>query len=55
MFGAGLYMAGLALLAAAVGLLVRHTAAAISIVLALVFIIGNRSCSSSPARSASGS
>ncbi|MCW2749019.1 MAG: conserved rane protein of unknown function, Probable transport protein, partial [Aeromicrobium sp.] len=33
MFGAGLYMAGL-------GLLVRHTAAAISIVLALVFIIG---------------
>ena len=40
MFGAGLYMAGLGVLAAAVGLLVRHTAAAISIVLALVFIIG---------------
>ena len=41
MFGAGLYMAGLGLLAAAFGLLLRHTAAAISIVLALVFIIGN--------------
>jgi ABC-2 type transport system permease protein len=40
MFGAGLYMAGLGVLAAAIGLLVRHTAAAISIVLALVFIIG---------------
>jgi len=40
MFGAGLYMAGLGLLAGAIGLLVRHTAAAISIVLALVFIIG---------------
>lgn len=40
MFGAGLYMAGLGLLAAGVGLIVRHTAAAISIVLALVFIIG---------------
>ncbi len=40
MFGAGLYMAGLGILSAAVGLLVRHTAAAISIVLGLVFIIG---------------
>ena len=40
MFGAGLYMAGLGVLAAAIGLLVRHTAAAISIVLGLVFIIG---------------
>lgn len=40
MFGAGLYLAGLGVLSAAVGLLVRHTAAAISIVLGLVFIIG---------------
>ncbi|WP_040337075.1 ABC transporter permease subunit [Candidatus Blastococcus massiliensis] len=41
MFGSGLYMAGLGLLAAGVGLLVRHTAAALSTVLALVFVIGN--------------
>ncbi len=41
MFGAGLYMAGLGLFAAAVGLLVRHTAAALSIVLGLVFVVGN--------------
>jgi ABC-2 type transport system permease protein len=41
MFGSGLYMAGLGLLAAGVGLLVRHTAAALSIVLALVFVVGN--------------
>jgi ABC-2 type transport system permease protein len=40
MFGGGLYMAGLGLLAAAVGLLVRHTAAALSIVLGLVFVVG---------------
>ncbi len=40
MFGAGLYMAGLGVLAAAIGLIVRSTAAAISIVLGLVFIIG---------------
>lgn len=40
MFGAGLYMAGLGVFAAAMGLIVRNTAAAISIVLALVFIIG---------------
>ena len=40
MFGSGLYMAGLGLLAAVVGLLVRHTAAALSIVLALVFVVG---------------
>jgi ABC-2 type transport system permease protein len=39
--GSGLYMAGLGLLAAAVGLLVRHTAAALSIVLGLVFVVGN--------------
>ncbi len=39
--GSGLYMAGLGLFAMAVGLLVRHTAAALSIVLALVFVVGN--------------
>lgn len=41
MFGSGLYMAVLGLFAAAVGLLVRHTAAALSVVLALVFVLGN--------------
>lgn len=41
MFGSGFYLAGLGLLSAAVGLLVRHTAAAMSIVLALVFVVGN--------------
>ena len=41
MVGSGLYMAGLGLFAAAVGLLVRHTAAALSIVLGLVFVVGN--------------
>jgi len=41
MFGSGLYLAGLGLFAAAVGLLVRHTAAALSAVLALVFVVGN--------------
>ncbi|MGK5115725.1 MULTISPECIES: ABC transporter permease subunit [unclassified Geodermatophilus] len=40
MYGSGLYMAGLGLFAAAVGLLVRHTAAALSIVLGLVFVVG---------------
>ncbi len=39
--GSGLYMAGLGLFAAGVGLLVRHTAAALSIVLGLVFVVGN--------------
>ena len=41
MFGSGLYMAGLGLFAAAVGFLIRHTAAALSAVLALVFVVGN--------------
>jgi ABC-2 type transport system permease protein len=41
LLGSGLYMAGLGLFAAAVGLLVRHTAAALSIVLTLVFVVGN--------------
>lgn len=40
MYGSGLYLAGLGLFSAAVGFLVRHTAAAISIVLALIFVIG---------------
>ena len=40
MFGSGLYLAGLGLFALGVGLLVRHTAAALSIVLALVFVVG---------------
>ena len=40
MFGSGLYLAVLGVFAAAVGLLVRHTAAALSIVLALVFVVG---------------
>lgn len=39
--GSGLYMAGLGLFAAGVGLLVRHTAAALTIVLGLVFVVGN--------------
>ncbi|WP_153395091.1 ABC transporter permease subunit [Ornithinicoccus halotolerans] len=39
--GSGLYMAGLGLFAAAVGSLVRHTAGALSVVLALVFVVGN--------------
>jgi ABC-2 type transport system permease protein len=41
MFGSGLYLAGLGLLAAAVGLLIRHTAAALSVVLGLIFVVGN--------------
>ncbi|MFI5430012.1 ABC transporter permease [Aeromicrobium sp. UC242_57] len=40
MYGSGLYIATLALLAMSVGFLVRHTAAAISIVLATVFVVG---------------
>ena len=41
MFGSGLYLAVLGLLAVGVGLLVRHTAAVLSIVLAVVFVVGN--------------
>jgi ABC-2 type transport system permease protein len=41
LLGSGLYLAGLGLFAMAVGLLIRHTAAALSIVLALVFVVGN--------------
>jgi ABC-2 type transport system permease protein len=41
LLGSGLYLAGLGLFAMAVGLLIRHTAAALSIGLALVFVVGN--------------
>lgn len=41
MYGSGLFLAALGLLSMAVGFLVRHTAAATSIVLALVFVVGN--------------
>jgi ABC-2 type transport system permease protein len=41
LFGSGLYLAGLGLFAMAIGLLIRHTAAALSIGLALVFVVGN--------------
>ncbi|MGY1742756.1 MULTISPECIES: ABC transporter permease [unclassified Blastococcus] len=41
LLGSGLYLAGLGLLSMAVGLLVRHTAAALSTVLAVVFVLGN--------------
>ena len=41
MYGSGLYLAGLGLLAVAAGFLLRHTAAVISIVIALVFVVGN--------------
>lgn len=41
MYGSGLFMAGVALFSMAFGFIVRHTAAAISIVLALLFVVGN--------------
>ncbi len=41
MYGGGLYLAGLGLFAVAVAFLLRHTAAAISVVLGLVFVVGN--------------
>ncbi|KHL16437.1 ABC-2 type transport system permease protein [Mumia flava] len=41
MYGSGLYLAGLGLLALAVGFLLRHTAGAITIVIAVVFVVGN--------------
>ncbi|CAN5409139.1 ABC transporter permease [soil metagenome] len=40
MYGSGLFLAGLAIFSMTVGFLVRHTAAAVSIVLALVFVVG---------------
>lgn len=39
MYGSGLFLAGLGVLGVAVGFLVRHTAAAISIVLAQIFVV----------------
>lgn len=39
MFGSGLYLAALGLFALAVGFLVRHTAAALAIVLGVVFVV----------------
>jgi ABC-2 type transport system permease protein len=41
MYGSGLYLAGLGLFSVAVGFLLRHTAAAVSVVLGLVFVVGN--------------
>ncbi|WP_208322459.1 ABC transporter permease [Mumia sp. ZJ430] len=41
MYGSGLYMAGLGLLAVAVGTLLRHTAAAITITIAVCFVVSN--------------
>lgn len=41
MFGCGLYLAGLGLFSAAFAFLVRHTAAALSLALALIFVVGN--------------
>ncbi|MDN5855411.1 MAG: ABC transporter permease [Actinomycetia bacterium] len=41
MFGCGLYLAGLGLFAAAFAFLVRHTAAALSLALAFIFVVGN--------------
>lgn len=41
MFGCGLYLAGLGLFAAAFAFLVRHTAAALTLALAMIFVVGN--------------
>jgi len=41
LFGSGLYLAVLGLFGAALGLLLRHTAAAVTTGLALVFVVGN--------------
>lgn len=41
MFGCGLYLAALGVFAAGLAFLVRHTAAAITLALALVFVVGN--------------
>lgn len=39
MYGSGLYLAGLGLMSLGVGFIVRHTAGAISLMLALVFVV----------------
>lgn len=41
MYGSGLFLAALGLMAMAVGFMVRHTAAAISICLATIFVLGS--------------
>ena len=41
MYGSGLYLAGVGLFTVAVGFLLRHTAGTISIVLALMLVLGN--------------
>jgi len=41
MYGSGLFMAGLGLLAAAAGFVLRHTASTITVVIAFVFVLGN--------------
>ncbi len=41
MYGSGLYLAGIGLFTVAVGVLLRHTAGTISVVLALMLILGN--------------
>ena len=41
MYGSGLFLAGIGLLTVAVGFVLRHTAGTISVVLALVLILGN--------------
>lgn len=41
MYGSGLYLAGIGLLAVGAGFLLRHTAAVVSVLLALLFVVGN--------------
>jgi ABC-2 type transport system permease protein len=41
MYGSGLYLAGIGLLTVAVGFLLRHTAATVSVVIALILVLGN--------------
>lgn len=41
MFGGGLYLAVLGIFAMAIGLLVRHTAGALTLSIALIFVLGN--------------
>ena len=54
MYGCGLYLAGIGLFTVAVGFLLRHTAGTISIVLALMLILGNMVEAGARRRSASG-
>jgi len=43
MYGSGLYLAALGVMSLAVGFIVRHTAAAISLMLALIFVVSGMS------------